>query len=96
MSPQMQALRKASKALAKSVPSLTEPDKSKAQDAIDDLEDQMDDLAVAEFDKVTEAVQHFVEEMEDVLDSVNAHASQQIKAEVNSALAELKEHTADA
>jgi ketopantoate hydroxymethyltransferase len=92
----MEALRQASKALAKSVPSLPEPEKSKAQEAIDKIEDQMDDLAVADLAKVTKAVRRAADRMEAVLDAVNTHATQQISAQFRGALATLREQGADA
>lgn len=92
-----QALRRASQALASSVASIADPaERASVQDAIDDIEDELSNLVVDDLLKATEAVRRAAAKMEDVLDTINAHALQQVKAEVQTAFAKLQQLGGDA
>lgn len=87
-----QALRRAAQALARSVAAMADPaEKARVQDAIDDIEDELDNLVVDDLLKATEAVRRAAGRMEEVLDAVNAHALQQVKVEVQAAFAKLEQ-----
>lgn len=86
-----QALRDATKALMKSMASVPASEQESVQDAIDKIQGELDNLVVDDLLKCTQAVRHAADEMDDVLDTVNAHASQQIKTAVRDALTGLKD-----
>ena len=84
------ALRDATKALIKSMASVPASEKDSVQDAIDKIQDELDNLVVDDLLKCTQAVRRAADEMDDVLDTINTHASGQIKAGVQDALTKLK------
>jgi hypothetical protein len=76
--------------------SAPQADKARIQEAIDAIQDELSNLTLADLLAATQAVRRAADAMEDVLDAVNAHAPQQIKAEVQSALAGLRQHSTGA
>jgi hypothetical protein len=88
---QRQALRRASSALEDSMDSAPQADKARIQEAIDAIQDDLTRVVFTDLLAATQAVRRAADAMEDLLGTVNAHAPQQIKAEVQSALANLRQ-----
>ena len=85
------ALTKSIEALTESLASVSGAEKQKILSAIEEIELQLDEAAVNDLLRATEAIRQAIQGVEAVLSTVNARAPQQVKREVSDALKELKQ-----